>query len=397
MKKNFLLLISLFFHVVIRASINPLAYYYTFGLNYSTDTGYSQYIGQRVVYYSSAVPEYFDKSFGGEFSHPYVITKVTNSGSKYTLTLKDESSNKEFPFVFYNEAKYKVGDMVIYENNINNITTLPLFLIDKFNEEKSKIIGNKYGINNQDFYKIIDIDVTYLNNDPVICKRYNPTEYRASLESNRKYGQYPTVTAKIEYIPTGNVQVVNYFEFIKNDYYREELLKVIQNEIRHKKISEEVVPVEFDDSYEIVRVYEEKGTKDELYSKCQTWIAKRYKDYKSVVQTEDPANSKIIIKGKDPMHGVNLELSGIISNTTMNYNITLECKDGRYRVTISDIVLNYDYLKQNWHDTISMVITGCKNSDSQRNKILLSETKLQLESLLYSLKQNLSKQDKSDW
>lgn len=80
----------------------------------------------------------------------------------------------------------------------------------------------------------------------------------------------------------------------------------------------------------------------ELYSNFQRWIIKTFNDYKRVVQLEDVANGKIILKGTSKVRKESSieSIFGSLSNTEMvAYTIILEAKDGRYRYTISDITV----------------------------------------------------------
>lgn len=76
-----------------------------------------------------------------------------------------------------------------------------------------------------------------------------------------------------------------------------------------------------------------------LFSNAQDWIAKTFGDYKSVIQFEDKENGKLILKGHSNIKYV-YETNLIESKENINYTITIECKDKKYRYIISDIIVD---------------------------------------------------------
>ncbi|KAA5261851.1 DUF4468 domain-containing protein [Bacteroides faecis] len=74
---------------------------------------------------------------------------------------------------------------------------------------------------------------------------------------------------------------------------------------------------------------------------AKEWIAKTFGDYKSVLQFEDEDNYKLIIKGFSNLMTENSNGAGglvtIVEKPKMNFVLTIDCKDDRYRVKIEDI------------------------------------------------------------
>lgn len=68
---------------------------------------------------------------------------------------------------------------------------------------------------------------------------------------------------------------------------------------------------------------------------AKEWVAKTFGDYKSVLQFEDDEAYKIIVKGFSPMS----------DDSKLSYTITIDSKDDKYRIIISDLSIK-DYILQ---------------------------------------------------
>lgn len=82
------------------------------------------------------------------------------------------------------------------------------------------------------------------------------------------------------------------------------------------------------------KVVDEKGTKDELYERGLAWFKKFYKNPTDVIREKDKENYKI--KGIARFETSVQEKDLKTIKKTIEYTITLEFKDGRYRYTISN-------------------------------------------------------------
>lgn len=79
-----------------------------------------------------------------------------------------------------------------------------------------------------------------------------------------------------------------------------------------------------------------------LFANAKEWIAKTFGDYKKVLQYEDTQNFKVIIKGKIPTNEYINNYEGLIIqewSETIDFTLTIECKDKRYRYIIDGISL----------------------------------------------------------
>lgn len=94
---------------------------------------------------------------------------------------------------------------------------------------------------------------------------------------------------------------------------------------------EPIIPI----SYSEV-VYVENVSADELFIRGQTWFAKTYSDSKSVLQMAD--NNVLVGKAAE---GFNIDGGFVLGSITVRitYDISVECRDGRYKYIINNIVV----------------------------------------------------------
>jgi len=77
-----------------------------------------------------------------------------------------------------------------------------------------------------------------------------------------------------------------------------------------------------------------------LHSNAKTWAAKIFGDYKRSVQLEDNDNFKLIVKGASEVPYISKSAKGMIQTMyKINYTITIESREGRYKYLINDIFL----------------------------------------------------------
>lgn len=86
---------------------------------------------------------------------------------------------------------------------------------------------------------------------------------------------------------------------------------------------------------EVVKV--EGASARDLYSQARAWVARTYVSAQDVVQLEDSDAARLIVKGLWQTSSGFLRPGGWIRHT-----LTIEAKDGRYRYTISDLILAFD-------------------------------------------------------
>lgn len=73
---------------------------------------------------------------------------------------------------------------------------------------------------------------------------------------------------------------------------------------------------------------------------AKSWIAKAFGDYKSVLQFEDNDKYRIIIKGVSDFESSHNFETGGYDNEYVNFTITFDFKEDRYRILIDDIKIH---------------------------------------------------------
>jgi len=118
----------------------------------NTLSEYQKYVGQTVMYIPKETPTDEDKwMFTGEFDKKYIITKITGNDSRIKLYLTEKGGKGKVKMRIYN--RYKAGSFYISEGS-----TVPLLLMDKFENDKFKLIGKTF-LNDRVIteYKCVDI------------------------------------------------------------------------------------------------------------------------------------------------------------------------------------------------------------------------------------------------
>lgn len=95
-------------------------------------------------------------------------------------------------------------------------------------------------------------------------------------------------------------------------------------------------PINEDGYIEFVEIVESELSSDRLHSNAKEWIATTFGDYKSVIQFEDDENCKLILKGISKIDFV-AGVKGLTSQNRIEYTITIESKDQKYRYKFGDI------------------------------------------------------------
>ena len=78
-------------------------------------------------------------------------------------------------------------------------------------------------------------------------------------------------------------------------------------------------------------VYQTDVPLTKLFGKVNQWVARSFKDYKSVIQYEDKENYRLIMKG------ILLLDEGWADD--LNVSLTFDCKEGKYRVMSDGILI----------------------------------------------------------
>ena len=118
-------------------------------------------------------------------------------------------------------------------------------------------------------------------------------------------------------------------------------------------------------------------SKNKLYANAQEWIAKTFGDYKKVIQFEDEANGKLILKGtSDVKHFIESHFAGmeIINKEKIRFTLTIECRENKYRYTMDNISVIFITSHQDFDTSIFGRINEVKSSN---NKILSLKSELE--------------------
>lgn len=117
-------------------------------------------------------------------------------------------------------------------------------------------------------------------------------------------------------------------------------------------------------------VYQTHVPLTKLFGKVNQWVARSFKDYKSVIQYEDKENYRLIMKGI-------LLLDGAWVND-LSLILTFDCKEGKYRVMsdgliirVNDKELSYEqYINASVEDIFGAMpysASTIQNMESQRD------------------------------
>ncbi len=159
-------------------------------------------------------------------------------------------------------------------------------------------------------------------------------------------------------------------------------------------IEEMTFPVGENGNEEISEIVEISMTKNKLYSNAQEWITRTFGDYKSVIQFEDPQNGRLIIKGLSRINYVEQNQLGIIKEK-MNYTITIDCKDHKYRYIISDINIISSFIVFG-HENNSKITHNSHLETINKSKLKKPIYQAKLDSLLNIDIKILKKKEKKD-
>lgn len=89
------------------------------------------------------------------------------------------------------------------------------------------------------------------------------------------------------------------------------------------------------------KIFDDTTPKNIKYSNAKGWIAKTFGDYKSVLQYEDPDNSRIVIKGFSALKDIVYfeDKRRITENPELSFTLTIDCKDDKYRLRIENMIV----------------------------------------------------------
>lgn len=106
----------------------------------------------------------------------------------------------------------------------------------------------------------------------------------------------------------------------------------------HAQIGINEINIEMDS---FSKIFSNTNPAETKLSNAKEWVAKTYGDYKAVLQLEDEANCKLIIKGINKLPSEqSIEAKGaieIIRHPQLRYTLTIDCKDDKYRIKLENI------------------------------------------------------------
>jgi len=114
-------------------------------------------------------------------------------------------------------------------------------------------------------------------------------------------------------------------------------------------------------------VVEEKGTKDELFNRGQTWLRIFYSNPMAVAQVRDQSSG--IIRGDHNIKVYYTDEAGVKQEGgTVLYTFKIEFRDGRYRYVIDNFLVKKvsRYPLENWMDPMNPEYTPLWNSYLQQ-------------------------------
>lgn len=82
------------------------------------------------------------------------------------------------------------------------------------------------------------------------------------------------------------------------------------------------------------KIFEINLTKEQIFDKSILWIAENFKSAKSVLEIQDKTNGKIIGNS-------NFDIPYLMSSATINFTISIDIKDGKYRITYTNLIIDY--------------------------------------------------------
>jgi hypothetical protein len=160
-------------------------------------------------------------------------------------------------------------------------------------------------------------------------------------------------------------------------------------------------------TYSEVVYVDSSASKLELYSRSREWFAKTYNSSNDVIQMEDKESGKVI--GKALMGVSHKALGRFYDAGYINYTISIQSKEGRYKYEITDFhhtgqLFSNGNRVPDYGPCENMINTKDKTAGVSNQKMysyLLSQLDAKMKELIESLKNhmtsNKSNSKKDDW
>jgi hypothetical protein len=112
--------------------------------------------------------------------------------------------------------------------------------------------------------------------------------------------------------------------------------------------AQDVLPKNVEGKYEFTEVVNvDSANADKLYSRAKIFIVDAFKSGKDVTQLNDDASKTVI--GKGIIQISFKSLIGSADKKLVNFKLTIQCKDGRYKYTLTNFVL--EMIGPNYNDS----------------------------------------------
>lgn len=145
-------------------------------------------------------------------------------------------------------------------------------------------------------------------------------------------------------------------------------------------------------TYEEV-VHEDSTTAQELYMRALRWFSATYGSAKDVIQVNSPENNEVSGKGFFTINGRSMSAE---SQLDIWQSISIQCKDGRYRYTITDVRVRYwlqnTYTDESIPEYLDRAFNGAKYRTKIEGQVLDRMTEL-----LSDLRHSMSNRTNKDW
>jgi len=103
----------------------------------------------------------------------------------------------------------------------------------------------------------------------------------------------------------------------------------------------------------------------ELYARARAWVAQTYQDPQDEFQLDDQARKQLAVRGY-------FSISYLGDYAMLRHALTIEPKDGQYRVTLTDLVLDWD---NNSIISVDSYMTAAGQPRKGANKMLVQADK----------------------
>lgn len=176
---------------------HPEAKFGIYGIQkHETLSEYQKYVGETVIYLPKETPSYDDeKEFKGLFNKEYIISKITGDDKRMVFLLQEKNGKSSVKMTINNQ--YEVYSYGKYTYCITKDYTVPLFLIEKFNKDKSSFIGKKFSNDKvKAQYEVIDVKMVTTKNSYSYETPYPSVHYVLKNSINGAINIVPAETAE---------------------------------------------------------------------------------------------------------------------------------------------------------------------------------------------------------